>query len=73
MKKSNSAKCPKCGKTIKAHQGNNKDFVDLNEAEMNSSIGATVINLKRSLKVYAQVTGKPLDKLKLRVIGSIVK
>ena len=73
MVKSKSTFCPHCGKTIKAHQGNIKDFGDLTKAEMNSSIQATVINLRRALKLYAAACNTTLDKLKLRIIGSILK
>jgi len=71
--KSNSSRCPKCEKPIKAHQGNLKDFKELSLSQMNSSIGVQIINLKRCMRLYAIKSGRGTNQVAFRVISSFCK
>jgi hypothetical protein len=74
MGKSNvsSCKCPHCGEAIKAHKGNNFNFKDLTEKQMNSSIVISAINLRRSLCCKAKKFGS-FNKSLVSVIRILVK
>jgi len=50
-KNTRSDLCPHCGKTIKAHKGNTKEFAGLTPKQQSSSIQASVINLSKMMNV----------------------
>jgi len=44
--------CPYCGKSIKSHKFNTKEFRELTQREMQSSIAATTRWLKAMKEIY---------------------
>jgi PHP family Zn ribbon phosphoesterase len=66
-------KCPKCGKTIKAHQGNRKTFRELTKVEQDRSVRAMTINLRRAIKAMVGINQQELNRKLLQTIRVLVK
>ena len=66
-------KCPKCGKTIKAHQGNRKTFRELTKIEQDRSVRVMTINLRRAIKAMVGINQQELNRKLLQTIRLLVK
>ena len=71
LRNKRSDKCPHCNETIKAHAGNNYHFKDLTTRQMDSSIGITLVNLKKQVKIR-EGRGKKIDIGRIKYIVDLL-
>jgi hypothetical protein len=67
-----SGKCPHCGKSIKAHKGNNYNFSELSKNQMDSSIIVSVVNLRKSIQCRSKRYGS-FDHTRIKAVKILLK